>query len=300
MPVVEIMRAHRVVLDPTSAQLEALRRHAGASRWAYNHALGRKVAAHRQWQQLVAEATYAADAPADPGAALAWARKQVKVHIPTKPVIQRELNLAKGDSRKGVDGLCPWWHEVSTYALQSAFLDADLAWRGWLESLAGRRKGRRVGYPRFKKRGRSRDSVRLHHDVKRPTIRPDGYRRLLLPRIGSVRVHGNLRRLARGIAKGRVVVQSVTISRHGDRWVASILTKTRQEIPERASARARACSPTRSAGRVGQGRSQLLAPVLASPPLARRVSPTRHDRLVVAVGRERHAPPARVPLHRPP
>lgn len=33
--------------------------------------------------------------------------------------------------------------------------------RNWLASLSGQRAGRRVGYPRFKKKGRSRDSVRL-------------------------------------------------------------------------------------------------------------------------------------------
>src|SRR5574343_39850 len=41
----EIMRAYRLTLDPTSAQEAALSSHAGASRWAYNFALGFKKAA---------------------------------------------------------------------------------------------------------------------------------------------------------------------------------------------------------------------------------------------------------------
>lgn len=105
--------------------------------------------------------------------------------VRSKPAIQKHLNQIKGDSRTG--GLaeralgperpCPWWHEVSTYCFQSAFADVDRAWGNWLASLAGRRAGRKVGDPRFKKKGRSRDSFRLHHDVKKPAIRLAGYRR---------------------------------------------------------------------------------------------------------------------------
>lgn len=62
-----------------------------------------------------------------------------QVPIPTKPTIQKALNAAKGDSRAGIDGACPRWHEVFTYAFQSAFLDADRAWNNWIASLTGRR-----------------------------------------------------------------------------------------------------------------------------------------------------------------
>lgn len=95
--------------------------------------------------------------------------------------------------------------------------DADQAWTNWLTSYRGARAGRRVGYPRFRAKHRTRPAFRLHHDVKRPTIRPDGYRRLLLPRIGSVRLHGNVCQLARRIRRGTAVIQSVTISRGGTR-----------------------------------------------------------------------------------
>jgi len=153
-------RAFRFALDPTDAQRQNLVRHVGAARWAFNHALACKVAAHQEWRGQIAELTEAGVSEAD-------ARLQVKVPIPTLRAIQFRLNRAKGDDRTGQDGLCPWWHEVSTYAFQSALADADTAWKNWLASLSGDRAGRRIGYPRFKKKGRSRDSVRLHHDVKR-------------------------------------------------------------------------------------------------------------------------------------
>lgn len=50
----EILRAYRVPLDPTDAQSAALASHAGASRAAFNWALGAKVHAHRMWSACVA------------------------------------------------------------------------------------------------------------------------------------------------------------------------------------------------------------------------------------------------------
>lgn len=222
----EILRAHRFALDPTKAQLEALARHAGAARWAFNHALAAKVAAHEEWRTKVAALVEAGTTEAD-------ARKKARVPIPSKPTVQKTLNQAKGDSRTGADGVCPWWHEVNTYAFQSAFADADRAWKNWLDSLSGKRAGRRVGYPRFKKKGRSRDSFRLHHDVKKPSIRMVGYRRLRLPTIGEVRLHGSGRELARAVERGRTVVQSVTVAREGHRWYASVLCKTVMEVRQK-------------------------------------------------------------------
>ena len=115
--------------------------------------------------------------------------------------------------------------KFSTYAFQSALADADKAWRNWLASLSGRRAGRRIGYPRFKKKGRSRDSVRLHHDVKHPTIRLDGYRRLMVPRIGSIRLHESGKRLRRYLTRTVGQIQSATLSRSGKHWYASVLVK---------------------------------------------------------------------------
>lgn len=219
-----VLRTFRYALDPTDAQLAALNRHAGAARWAFNHALAAKVATHEEWRRQVA-ALVESGVPED------QARKQVKVKVPTKPEIQKALNQVKGDSRKGIDGLCPWWHEVNTYCFQSAFADADTAWKNWLDSLKGKRAGRKVGYPRFKRKG-DRASFRLHHDVKRPTIRLAGYRRLRLPTIGEVRIHDSGKDLARLVERGEAVVQSVTVSRQGHRWYASVLAAVTMDVPD--------------------------------------------------------------------
>jgi putative transposase len=226
----EVLRAFRFTLDPTDRQLAELARYAGAARWAFNHALAAKVAAHQEWRSQV-------DTLVESGIELEVARKRVKVPLPSKPSVQKAWNEAKGDSRTDTDGICPWWHEVNTYCFQSAFIDADAAWKNWLDSLKGARAGRRVGYPKFKKKGRCKDSFRLHHDVKRPTIRLVGYRRLRLPKLGEVRLHDSGKRLARLTDRGDAVVQSVTVSRSGHRWYASVLVKVNQELPEKPTRR---------------------------------------------------------------
>ncbi|MFD8789446.1 RNA-guided endonuclease InsQ/TnpB family protein [Streptomyces vinaceus] len=237
----EVLRAFKFALDPTTAQAEALARHTGAARWAFNYALAAKVAAHQGWRVKVAELVAQ-------GVEEAEARRRVKVPVPSKPQIQKQLNRVKGDSRTdgrlpegafGPERPCPWWHEVNTHTFQSAFLDADRAWKNWLDSLRGVRAGRKVGYPRFKKKGRARDSFRLHHDVKRPGIRLATYRRLRLPTIGEVRLHDSGKRLGRLVDRGRAIVQSVTVSRAGHRWYASVLCKVTMAVPEKPSQRQR-------------------------------------------------------------
>lgn len=181
------------------------------------------------WAQLVAEATYATTSAGewripDPAEAEKTARKTVKVKSPSG---YETIKLFCADPEKA------WYLEVNRYAISTGMAAADTAWKNWLNSLAGRRAGARIGYPRFKAKGRARDSFRLHHDVKRPTLRPDGYRRLNLPAKagGSIRLKGNLRQLARRINRGTAVIQSVTISRHGQRWYASVLAKETVPAP---------------------------------------------------------------------
>ncbi|MFJ4902969.1 RNA-guided endonuclease TnpB family protein [Streptomyces sp. NPDC088727] len=233
-----VLKAFRFALDLRPSQVELVSKHAGASRWAYNYAIAAKQASHREWRRLVDEAV-AAGTPEDK------ARKTVKVPGMSKPTVQKAWIAERGDERTGEDGVSPWWHEINSYAFQSAWLDADSAWKNWISSFQGARAGRRVGYPRFKKKGRARDSFRLHHDVKKPSIRLETYRRLRLPKIGEVRLHESAKRLGRMIDRGHAVVQSVTVSRGGSRWYASVLCKVTVDLPEKPTRR------QREAGTVG-------------------------------------------------
>lgn len=128
------------------------------------------------------------------------------------------------------EGGSPWWREVNVYCFTSGFDRAQVAWKYWQDSLAGHRAGQRQGYPRFKKKGHT-ESFSLFHDVKRPIIRLEGYRRLVMPGLGSIRIHNSGKRLARLVERGRAVIQSVTVSRGGHRWYASVLAKVQQDAP---------------------------------------------------------------------
>ncbi|MFE7594669.1 hypothetical protein ACFU6K_35220 [Kitasatospora sp. NPDC057512] len=101
-----------------------------------------------------------------------------------------------------------------------------MAFKNQVDSLTGRHTSRAVRYPRIKEKGKAWDSFRLRHDVSKPTIRPDGHRRLITPRLGSVRIHDSAKRLPRLFTKGYAVVQSVTISRGDNRWYASCVNAT--------------------------------------------------------------------------
>jgi transposase len=63
--------------------------------------------------------------------------------------------------RFALDPALAWWGENSKCAYQEAFRDLDRALRHFVRSRKGGRKGKRLGFPRFKKRGKCRDSFRF-------------------------------------------------------------------------------------------------------------------------------------------
>lgn len=54
-----------------------------------------------------------------------------------------------------------WLRDVSSVVLVQACQDARRAYRNWFDSLSGKRKGRKVGPPRFRSRKDHRQSIRL-------------------------------------------------------------------------------------------------------------------------------------------
>jgi putative transposase len=122
-----------------------------------------------------------------------------------------------------------WWPEVSKEAFADGISGAVDAYWNWQKSRAGERNGRRMGFPRFKKKGRDRDRVTFTTGAIR--VEPDR-RHVTLPRIGTVRTHENTRRLQRLIAKDRARILGVTVSRKGTRIVAAFrVLVTRPQQP---------------------------------------------------------------------
>ncbi|MFD4764312.1 RNA-guided endonuclease InsQ/TnpB family protein [Streptomyces sp. NPDC058439] len=244
-----IIRAYRYALDPTGAQVEILHRYATASRCGFNFALGMKIAVYERWcrgrDRLVAEGMDKAEAN----------KKAPKVRVPNRNRTQAYWRETRGQGfigplREGQEPRQPfaWWEGVNNRAYYTAFEDADTAWKNWLDSLAGRRPP--MGFPRFKRRGGTRESFRIVHSLKNPDIRFEGPRRLRIPGGGgqpafTIRLHQSPRELTGLIDSGHAIVTSLTVSRHGHRWHASVLARVEQELPVRPTRRQQA------AGRVG-------------------------------------------------
>ena len=191
-----IIQAYRFALDPSPAQERALLSHAGAARFAWNWGLAR---CHER---------YAADAKWYSGAELHRMWNQVK---------------------KADPGLA-WWSENSKCVYQEAFRDLDRALREFVNSRSGQRRGRRLGFPRFKKRGRCKDSFRFSTGAMRAGA---GRHQVTLPRLGTVQTFESTRKLTRRLEAGTARILSATVSRTAQRWFVSFTCEVERAIPRR-------------------------------------------------------------------
>ena len=77
-----------------------------------------------------------------------------------------------------------WLSEVASVALVQACRDARAAYRNWFDSMSGKRRGRKVGRPRFRSRKDNRQAIRLTRNGF--TLKPNG--RLYAAKIGDLDV----------------------------------------------------------------------------------------------------------------
>jgi putative transposase len=116
---------------------------------------------------------------------------------------------------------------VCQQVFEEAAVDLGKGLSAWSDSRCGTRKGKRVGFPRFKKKTGGLQSFRLrnkHRKGEPAAIRvgENGPRSVRLPGIGVIGVHDDTRRLRRMLAKDRAKILFATISRHGGRWWISL------------------------------------------------------------------------------
>jgi putative transposase len=190
------VQAFRFTLDPTEEQARMLARHFGARRKAYNWTV----------------ATLKADIEA-------WHDTGVETKKPSLQVLRKRWNQVKNDVCVDVETGSPWWSECSKEAYADGITGAADAYWKWQTSRAGKRAGRRVGFPRFKRKGRDADRVCFTTGAMR--VEPDR-RHVTLPVIGSVRTHENTRRVERLIRAGRARVLAISVRRNGTRLDASV------------------------------------------------------------------------------
>lgn len=77
-----------------------------------------------------------------------------------------------------------WLSDVSSVVLVQACQDARVAYRNFFDSLSGKRKGRKLGAPRFRSRKDSRQAIRLTRNGF--SLRPNG--NLYAAKIGELKV----------------------------------------------------------------------------------------------------------------
>lgn len=190
-----MLEAVRVALDPTPRQERLLESHAGAARFAYNNGL-----AH------VRDMLERGDKPE-------WSYYGLR----------RWWNRAKAvlavDETTGE----PWWPENSKEAYNSGLESLADALRNFSRSRKGQRKGRRMGFPRFKSKDRA--VPRFAYTTGSFGLIDCDPHALKLPRIGRVHCMEDVSRRVDGAR-----VLRMNVSKRGGRWQAS-LTVERADLP---------------------------------------------------------------------
>ncbi|RLP57290.1 transposase [Kocuria marina subsp. indica] len=267
------VRAYKFRLDPNKAQVVRLSQCAGAARVGYNMLIAHNREIHQEARRrrdaLIASGV-------DPAAADAKLREQRRTDPAVRMLSYQQFSTthltpeiarhrAASDAIKaGADPAEvwaderyaePWLHTVPRRVLVSGLHNAWDAFTNWMTSFTGQRAGRRVGYPRFKRKGRSRDSftipaettggkgTRYHHSDPHKGVIGD-YKHLRLGPLGTIRTHQHTRRLVRACEHGGRIT-SFTVSRAADYWYVSVLVETPAAEPP-APSRAQ-----RSRGAVG-------------------------------------------------
>jgi putative transposase len=122
-------------------------------------------------------------------------------------VQRRVITLAKVTPER------EWLSEVASVALVQACQDARRAYRNWFDSMSGKRKGRKVGHPRFRSRKDRRQAVRLTRNGF--ALHGD---RLYVAKVGDLKV-----KWSRDLPS---VPSSVTVIREADgRYYASFVVE---------------------------------------------------------------------------
>ncbi|MFE2491644.1 IS607 family element RNA-guided endonuclease TnpB [Streptomyces mirabilis] len=192
-----VTHAYRFALDPTPGQARALLRHAGAARVAFNWGIAQVKA---NLGQREAERSYGI-AEADLTPSFGWSMYSLR----------KAWNAAKRE-------VAPWWAECSKEAYATGLDQLARALKNWSDSKRGKRKGPRMGFPRYKSKRKTTPSVRFTTG----TIRlEDDRRHVTLPVLGTIRAHESTRKLHRRIAAGTAVVKSATVRREAGRWFVS-------------------------------------------------------------------------------
>jgi putative transposase len=127
------VQAFCFTLDPTVEQSRSLARHFGARRKAYNWTVAALKAGIESWHAT-----------------------GIETAKPSLRVLGKRWNQVKNDVCVNAETGAVWWPECSKEAYADGIDGAVDAYWNWQQSRAGTRAGRRVGFPRFKRRAATR------------------------------------------------------------------------------------------------------------------------------------------------
>jgi len=190
--------AVKVRLGPTPRQERLMASHAGAARFAYNAGL-----AH------VKEAL-------DSGGSADWSHYG----------LLRWWNANKDELAVNRDTGEVWWSQNSKEAYSGALRDLAQGFSNWSKSRKGKRKGRRVGFPKFKSKN---NAMRFAYSTGFTAPKASDPYGLKLPRIGRVHCMENVYKRVSGVRLIRI-----TVSRRAGRWYASLTVEREPTAPATA------------------------------------------------------------------
>lgn len=176
-----MIKAHKIRLHPTPEQANYFARAAGTARFCFNWGLAE------------------------------WKRRYEAGEKPNALALKTQFNAIR---RKQF----PWTYEVTKCAIEGAFMDLAAAFKNFF---AGRKTGRKTGYPKFKSKKRSRQSFYLANDKFRI-----GDHWIDIPKLGRVNMAEKLRFCGK--------ILSARISKTADWWFVSITVEMPDEQPENA------------------------------------------------------------------
>lgn len=173
-----MIKAHKIRLHPTPEQANYFARAAGTARFTFNWAVA-------EWQQQ-----YEAGGK------------------PSALALRTHFNASK-------KAQFPWVYEVTKCAVEGAFMDVAVAFKNFFE---GRKAGRKIGYPKFKSKKRSRPSFYLANDKFSV-----GDHWIDVPKLGRVNMAEKLR------FAGKIL--SARVTKTAAWWFVSIAVEMPDDIP---------------------------------------------------------------------
>ncbi|MGW0631525.1 IS607 family element RNA-guided endonuclease TnpB [Streptomyces sp. NPDC002758] len=204
-----VVQAYRYALGPNATQEAALRSHCGAARAAYNWAVNWVTAS---WWQRKAEETYGV-----PETMLTQWRPW------SLPALRKAFNAIKTTDARFAN----WWEENSKEAYNTGLSNAAAAFDNYAKSKQGKRRGKKVGTPRFKSKRKARLACRFTTGTIR--VEQDG-RHVTLPRLGTMRVHERADSLRDRITAGTARILSATVRHERGRWFVAFQVEVAREI----------------------------------------------------------------------